>query len=267
LFGHLNVDHFSFLDADDIDMSIKESTATSSGITLFDMLIADFSEIPSPLEEIHYDNYAVVNTNAAIVPNPYIPSFRVFAYNITGLSSAAKDISSDPYLQTTKAAWRRRSLNHEHARELKKPKCQRKEYRNTWRCHFDKPWYSDGESPSRSNSLWSPLGYAQFYMPRLAEFDQTHDPEFELEYMTFPLSGIHPDEEAQDTTNHRYVIPLRLLPAELRQPGTAVKPKYTPYELDDLTIPSWLDLATRLAKEKKLQKKFKGYMYMGGEES
>lgn len=142
-------------------MSTKESTVTSSGITLFDMLIADFSEIPSPLKEIHYDNYAVVNTNAAIVPNPYIPSFRIFAYNITGLSSAAKDISSDPYLQMTKEAWRRRSLNHEHARELKKPKCERKKYRNTWRCHFDKPWYSDSESPSRSNSLWSPLGYAQ----------------------------------------------------------------------------------------------------------
>jgi endopolyphosphatase len=104
-------------------------------------------------------------------------------------------------------------------------------------------------------------------MPRLAEFDQTHDPEYELEYMTFPLSGIHPNEEAQDTTNHRYVIPLRLLPAELRQPGMAVKLKYTPYELDDLTIPSWLDLATRLAKEKKLQTRFKEYMYMGGKES
>jgi len=268
LFGHLNTDHFSLLDADDIDMSTTESTTpTSTGTTLFDMLIADFSEIPSPLEEIHYDNYAVVNTNAAIVPNPYIPSFRVFTYNITGLSSPVKDISSDPYLQTTKAAWRRRSLNHEHVRELKKPKCESKEYRNTWRCHFGKPWYSDSESPSRSNSLWSPLGYAQFYMPRLAEFDQTHDPEYELEYMTFPLSGIHPDAEALDTTNHRYVIPLQLLPAELRQSSTVMKLKYTPYELDDLTIPSWLDLATRLAKEKKLQARFKEYMYMGGKES
>lgn len=103
-------------------------------------------------------------------------------------------------------------------------------------------------------------------MPRLEQFDQTHDPEFELEYMTFPLSGIHPDEEAQDRTNHRYVIPLRLLPEELRKPG-AVESEYTPYQLDDLTIPSWLDFATRLAKEKELQIRFKEFMYLGGKES
>ncbi|KAG1735733.1 Metallo-dependent phosphatase-like protein [Suillus paluster] len=260
LFGHLNVDHFSFLDADDIGMDM--SAEIFSGSTIFETLIADFLEIPEPLEETHYDNYAVVNVNAAIVPNPYIPSFRVFAYNTTGLSGFARDVGSDPYLQTTKATRRRRALNDKQVRASKKPMCELK----TWKCQFDKPWHSDSESPSRSNSLWSPLGYAQFYMPRLEEFDQTHHPEFELEYMTFPLSGLHPDEAAQDITNHQYVIPLRLLPEELRQSGT-VESVYTPYELDDLTIPSWLDLATRLTKEKDLRLRFKEFMYMGGEES
>lgn len=261
LYGHLNVDHFSFLDADDIDMSIK----TSSSNTLFRTLIADFSEIPEPLEDTHYDSYAVVNVNSAIVPNPYIPSFRIFTYNTTGLSGFVKDIGSDPYLQTMKATQRRRALNHEQVRASKKPKCERKKSRNTWRCHFDKPWHSDSESPSRRNSLWSPLGFAQFYMPRLAEFNQTHDPEFELEYMTFPLSSLHLDEEAQNITHHQYVIPLRFLPEELHQPG-AVDSGYTPYELNDLTIPSWLDLATRLTKDKKLRSRFKEFMYMGSVE-
>lgn len=151
---------FSLLDVDDID--IDDSSKASSGSTLFDTLIADFSQIPEPLEEIHYDNYVVMNINSAIVPHPYIPSFRVFTYNITGLSSAAvRDISSDSYLQMTKATWRRRALQHEQVHTLKKAKCKRKKYRNTWRCHFGKPWHSDSESPSRSNSLWSPLGYAQ----------------------------------------------------------------------------------------------------------
>lgn len=261
LYGHLNVDHFSFMDADEIDMS----TEISSSRTIFETLIADFSEIPEPLEDTHYDNYAVVNVNAAIVPNPYIPSFRVFTYNTTGLSGFAKDIGSDPYLQTIKATQRRRALNHEQVRAFTEPKCEREEYRNSWRCQFDKPRHSDSESPSRRNSLWSPTGFAQFYMPRLAEFDQTHDPEFELEYMTFPLSRLHPNQEAQDITNHQYVIPLRLLPEELRQPG-AVESVYTPYKLDDLTIPSWLDLATRLTKDEELRLKFKEFMYMGGVE-
>jgi len=103
-------------------------------------------------------------------------------------------------------------------------------------------------------------------MPRLEEFDQAHNPDFELEYMTFPLSGIHPNEETLDITDHQYVIPLRLLPEELRQPG-GVESEYTPYELDDLTIPSWLNFATRLAKEKELQIRFKEFMYMGGKQS
>ncbi|KAG1836936.1 Metallo-dependent phosphatase-like protein [Suillus subalutaceus] len=262
LYGHLNIDHFSFLKADEIDMSIK----TSSSSTLFRTLITDFSEIPEPLEDTQYDNYAVVNVNSAIVPNPYIPSFRIFTYNTTGLARFVKDIGSDPYLETMKATQRQRALNHEQVHAFKKkPKCERKKSRNTWRCHFDKPWHSDSESPSRRNSLWSPLGFAQFYMPRLAEFDQTHDPEFELEYMTFPLSTLHLDEEAQNITNHQYVIPLRLLPEELRQPG-AVESEYTPYELNDLTIPSWLDLATRLTKNKKLRSRFKEFMYLGGVE-
>ncbi|KAG0698681.1 Metallo-dependent phosphatase-like protein [Suillus ampliporus] len=258
LYGHLNIDHFSLLDADDIDMY----TETSSRSTIFETLMADFAEIPEPLEETHYDNYAVVNVNAAIVPNPYIPSFRIFAYNTTGLSGFARDIGSDPYLQATKADRRRRALDDKQVRAVKRPKCESK----TWGCQFDKPWHSDNESPSRRNSLWSPLGYAQFYMPRLGEFDETHHPEFELEYMTFPLSGLHPDEAAQDVTDHQYVIPLRHLPEELRKPG-AVESLYTPYELEDLTIPSWLDLATRLTKETELQLRFKEFMYMGGEES
>jgi len=261
LYGHLNVDHFSFLDADEINMSSK----TSSRGTLFETLIADFSEIPAPLEDTRYDDYAVVNVNAAIVPNPYIPSFRIFTYNITGLSTLTKDIGSDPYLQTIKATQRRRALNHEQVRTFKKPKCEYKKFRNAWRCQPDKPWHSDSESPSRRNSLWSPLGFAQFYMPRLEEFDQTHDPEFELEYMTFPLSSLHPDEETQNITNHQYIIPLQLLPEELREPG-AVESEYTPYELNDLTIPSWLDLATRLTKNKELRLRFKEFMYMGGVE-
>lgn len=264
LYGHQNIDHFSFLDADDIDMSAETlPTGTLSSSTLFDTLIADFSEIPEPLEDVHYDKYAVVNVNAAIVPNPYIPSFRIFTYNTTGLSGFAKDIGSDPYLQMIKATQRQRALNHEPVHVLKKPKCERKKFRKTWRCQFDKPWHSDSQSPSRRNSLWSPLGFAQFYMPRLAEFNESHGPKFDLEYMTFPLSNLHPDEETQDNTTHQYVIPLRLLPEELRQPG-AVESEYTPYELNDLTIPSWLDLATRLAKDKELRSRFKEFMYMGG---
>jgi len=152
---------FSLLDADEINMYTEDSPEISSKSTIFETLIADFSEIPVPLKEIHYDHYSVVNTNAAIVPNPYLPSFRVFAYNITGLSSAVKDIRYDPYLQTTKAAWRRRALNNDSVREANKPKCEHSKHRDTWRCHFGKPWHSDSESPSRSNSLWSPLGYAQ----------------------------------------------------------------------------------------------------------
>lgn len=99
-------------------------------------------------------------------------------------------------------------------------------------------------------------------MPKLNKYDETQEPKFELEYLTYSLSSLHPGLGEPP-------VPLKNLPRSLRKPGVITKSKFAPYGQRDLTIPSWLDLAGKLGKprEKKLRKQFKRYMYMGGEET
>lgn len=65
-----------------------------------------------------------------------------------------------------------------------------------------------------------------------------------------------------------YPFPLRNLPGSLRN-ATVSESKYAPYGMKDLTIGSWMELARRLGDGKhgkKLRKRFKRYMYFGGDE-
>lgn len=82
--------------------------------------------------------------------------------------------------------------------------------------------------------------------------------------MTFRPQDLHPHN---NETHFNYPVPLRNLPKSLRN-DTVTKSKYAPYRMKDLTIPSWIDLARNLAdpKAKKLRKKFKKFMFMGGTE-
>lgn len=90
----------------------------------------------------------------------------------------------------------------------------------------------------------------------------THPPKFKLEYLTFDPTALHPQN---NESRFHYPVPLQHLPRSLRN-STVTISKYAPYRMNDLTIPSWLCLARKLAKSKKLRKRFKEYMFMGGEE-
>lgn len=104
-------------------------------------------------------------------------------------------------------------------------------------------------------------------MPHLKAANETHQPDFILEYLTFQPSQLHPTEGSDGRDSFAYPIPLHHLPRSLRN-SSVTESKYTPYKLPDLTIPSWVKLARRIAdpKHKKLQKRFRKYMYLGGEE-
>lgn len=98
-------------------------------------------------------------------------------------------------------------------------------------------------------------------MPKLAAANKTHTPKFRLEYVTFKADMLHP---AANQTDFNYPIPLKRLPHGLRNISSASN-SYMPYEMEDLTIPSWLQLAKRLGDtgNKKLRRRFKKYMFMG----
>lgn len=259
LFGHLNVDHFYFVEAADLNVSPKEDIMPSHSFegTIFEELMTDFGALVKASGHLNYDDYAVVSVSPSLVPNPYLPSFRVFSYNISGLGSTTVGaVGEDEYLLMTKKdrASRWKHLPYRHGDDGNDGRqCMGAGYRDSWRCKLH-PWRSDSHAPSRQNTLWTPLGYAQYYIP---ELDKKDEPKFKLEYLTFPISSLQLAEEP---------VPLRNLPKSLREAGVT-ESELAPYGLPDLTIPSWLDLACKLGKprEKKLRKRFKKYMYMGGE--
>ncbi|TFY83609.1 hypothetical protein EWM64_g409 [Hericium alpestre] len=264
LYGHMNNDHFFFVEADDlkfssmVDISRARNDTGAGAVAhgdLYDDLLKDFDALPQKNKETDYDDYGVVNVSPSVVPNPYLPSFRVFSYNITGA-----DVSTPAGLDDD---LKKRKHGHRHGDGSRDAYCKKPAYRGSWRCHLKEPWHSDPDSPSRRNTLWSPLGYAQYYIDEEQLVDTSRKPKFKLEYLTYPLDRLHP-EAPEVADNFTYPVPLRNLPKSLRN-STKTKSKFAPYRLPDLTIPSWVKLARKLAdpSKKKLRRKFKQYMYMG----
>ena len=238
---------------------------------LFETLIQDFSTLPKSANDIKYEDYAVVNVGPSVVPNPYVPTFRIFSYNITEAN--------------VKSAKKRKHGHRRGDQGNKTTQCESDEYKDTWWCHLDNPWYSDPTAPSRSNGRLTPLGYAQvryiknitamyfvfmminqYYIPGLEEANKTHPPKFKLEYLTYRLDALHPDPERDSGEKFTYPVPPKLLPKSLRKPGVT-KSKYTHYKMKDLTIASWIRFGRRLIDETKLQRRFRKYMFAGGKEA
>jgi len=225
------------------------------------VLLKDFSELP---EDVDYGDYAVINVSPSVVP-AYFPSFRVFTYNA---STEAVKGALERRERRDRGETFGRPPPHGHRKpDRSKPRekqCKKAQYKNSWRCHFSKDsWHSDPEAPSRKNGLMSPLGFAQYYLPDLEKASKKHTPEWELEYMTYGLSTL----EKNGTDESQEVIPEENLPKSLRNGGGG---KYAPYSMEDLTIPSWIELAKKLGdgENRKLRKKFRKYMFMGhGEET
>ncbi|KAF4619842.1 hypothetical protein D9613_005070 [Agrocybe pediades] len=264
LFGHMNVDHFFFLEAVDLEIfpdkkavirNDDEMEISGEG-GLFDTLIEEFGALPKSPK---LADYAVVNVAPSVVPNPFLPAFRVFSYNIS-------DTAHETILRNRRKPKKPSKRKHGHNRDGQRNRtehCRSEEYQDTWRCHLDQPLDSDPDSPSRRNQLFTPLGYAQYYAPGLAQANKTHGPQFELEYLTYRVEALHPDGGAEK--GFQYPVPLRHLPEELREAGVG-KSKYLPYKMRDLTIGSWIRLAREIAddKRRKLRKRFRKYMSVGG---
>jgi endopolyphosphatase len=116
---------------------------------LYYSLIDDFGELPKK-GKTDLDNYGVVNVSPSVVPNPYLPSFRIYTYNITHAGD-----------NTNMKKKKKRKHGHRRGEGNKAELCKKKANKDSWRCKLDKPWHSDPDAPSRTNTLWSPLGYAQ----------------------------------------------------------------------------------------------------------
>ncbi|WVF68665.1 hypothetical protein IAT40_003436 [Kwoniella sp. CBS 6097] len=305
LFGHMNIDHFFFIDVDELEAtpvsksksksklkmrskahlsssssSFSNSTTSSfdylpplgpslssdgevrtmGGQTLMEELRKDFEDMPSK-KDIKLKDYIAVNVAASVIPT-YLPGVRVFSYNITGLDEDR--VNDDVFFRQSPGSTvleeddgegdededrdRDRDSNEEYfvkgdiGTDMKKdrrpghrhgrPKsdCSRPENEDKPHCVFKhKPRYYNKNSPSRSNKPLSPLGYTQFYLPKVNK--QTEEvPEWFVEYTTFERDVLYPSSKEQEGGHRRndngsdienemgewgqpYPIPLHLLPA------------------------------------------------------
>ncbi|EMD40704.1 hypothetical protein CERSUDRAFT_111287 [Gelatoporia subvermispora B] len=268
-FGHMNADHFFFLEANDLSNEPRRTNDTDSDKVgtlkkrkaLYNGLLQDFSELPKSSQNTNHGDYGVVNVSPSVVPNPYLPSFRIFTYNTTGTPYHPGHFGDEDREQLVTGGGDS-LLTAQRLRDGEAAGCDERGNNSTQACR-SRNWHSSPQSPSRSNRLWTLLGYAQYYLPKLENSDEKRRPKYKLEYMTYPVAKLHPPEAASEAKFH-YPIPLKQLPRSLRN-ATIKESKFAPYGMADLTIPSWLELARRLgdSAETKLRKRFKKYMYMG----
>lgn len=189
------------------------------------------------------------------------------------LASAYADLRStlDDWLHgPSQTSIKKKGRKGGHRHHRKKDDCRRPENEDKPHCTFKhKPRYADPNSPSRRNSMLSPLGYTQFFMPNLDK--QTKEPPtWEIEYSTFKLKTLVGDANGTMGSNQQAPpIPLHMLPGYDEFKATKKAPKalrrIVPFGMRDLTIASYTRLARRLAEDKKLWKRFKDLMCVDGD--
>jgi endopolyphosphatase len=206
------------------------------------------------------------------------------SYNVTGIDLDDDDLVAEDRRKKKNNGKKKKGGGHRHG---KKPKtdCDKPEHEDQPHCKFrSKPRYFSPESPSRMNQKFTPLGYAQFYVPDLDK--QTEEPpKWELEYATYDVEGLlrggYNGTDGEDTG--RQPVPWHLLPGfgevdivalnkEKDGGGRRDKDdggmkkfrktlqKYTPFKMSDLTIPNYIALAKELADDTPLWNKFARFM-------
>ncbi|KAF8739244.1 hypothetical protein AX14_010407 [Amanita brunnescens Koide BX004] len=177
LYGHMNVDFFAYLGTDDLQIISQEATQmrqdTFKHDDLYDALLEEFASLPEPGEDVNLDDFAIINVSPSVVPHPYVPAFRVYSYNVTGDKGHGTSVLK-----------RRNHRRHRGQYGDKETECSKDEWRSSWKCHLNDTWSSNPGSPSRISQRWTPVGYAQWYIPHLDLAGLGRPPIFELEYTT-----------------------------------------------------------------------------------
>ncbi|GAA5892951.1 hypothetical protein JCM5296_003390 [Sporobolomyces johnsonii] len=182
LYGHMNLDHFSFLSTSDfLSSSLSPSSPPSSPLSasldpwtpstlsssLSATLRALYSALPSTPKkrEKHAHEYSVVHVSPSVI-STYLPSVRVWEYNTTrpraveGAGVAPEDDEEDDD-EEEEEGWLPSLLRllPERLQKLKK----KKKHHHT--PSHSLPYPSTPSSPSRTSTFLTPLSYTQFHIP------------------------------------------------------------------------------------------------------
>lgn len=310
LYGHMNQDHFSLIDADDVrpDWSpssrVRRDEPIRALASLDDQLLSQFKRLPKR-KKTELDRYAVVNVAPSVVPT-YQPAIRVWTYNVSEASVQAEPTCDKDAASRFRSAVRRLQLPLVPDRWLRAPCMDAAE-----------------RAPIRSNRFLSPLAYTQFFvrLPRAnkhggygpgkkgkasKEKGGARPPlHWEVEYTTATRERFL--EAAVGEGIRPLLFPKELAPEGLANITTAEIPfllaeadreddepeddaeeddpeddkshngaagvsvvkkkgkrrrwkKLVPWQMEELTLGSWIELARRLGKGKKAWSTFRRFM-------
>lgn len=255
--------------------------------------LQDSWDLLPPVTDLKYKDYAVMNVGPSVIPT-YIPSARIFSYNITGVT-----LEADSQVMFINLPPDEEDEEDLAEIEITKKDCKKPENEDKPRCAFkNKPRYSSPESPSRSNKPLSALGYTQFFLPTIEK--QNKQPAYQIEYSTFKPKSLLPEALSGVPLTQPPPVPYHLLPGydpsiERLSPedlssldddesadslvkgkkGKKGDPKakflkeikrITPWKMNDLTIKSYVKFARTLMEDKKKWKKFVHFMFVSSGE-
>jgi len=155
IFGHMNIDHFAYVGTRDLQHPKEEESWFSKKKDLYRLLMRSFDRLEEP-SQLDLDAFSVIHTSPSVVPNPYLPSLRIWGYNVSGL-----DVVGLNEKTASNTSGLKKGKPPRHGRPSKK-RCKRREDKFKWWCQLpERPWYSDENAPSRKNGPLTPLGYVQ----------------------------------------------------------------------------------------------------------
>ena len=186
----------TLLSATPFHSETNQNIAKKKHHQLLDELLEEFQGLPKS-SKINKDDFIVINVSPSVVPT-YYPSIRVYTYNSTALATAAYipagggargsgtlsqyDLEADPteteqfVIHPIQGSRKRYDpsgvplflfpVDSDFVPRLslrinKELDCRLAKYRNKKPCRLKKPRYANETSPSRMNTLWTPLGYSQ----------------------------------------------------------------------------------------------------------
>ncbi|EEB88450.1 hypothetical protein MPER_13710, partial [Moniliophthora perniciosa FA553] len=125
----MNADHFFFVEAIDLELEINpQRSKITANSDLYQALIEDFGQLPS-LKKVNLDRFGVINVSPPAVPNPYLPTFRIFSYNVSGYELAHEQ-------KKKKGGGGRKPGHHRGDHGDKSALCKGKPYSTKWKYHL-----------------------------------------------------------------------------------------------------------------------------------
>ncbi|BGO93180.1 hypothetical protein NBRC10512_007569 [Rhodotorula toruloides] len=249
LFGHMNVDFFSFLQDSDTSQPARSACSSRSSSSpapndlralsssLLSSTYSLYSHLP-PSHKTHEKDYAPVYVSPSVIPT-YLPGVRVWEYNATDEggemwrkireeqdADLEEDGEGESWLDRVRTWVGRRGKK---GRRGGKGKGRSKRPPRNPDRPPRPPRHSSPHAPTRKNTYLTPLSYTQYYLSLEAleeanaaaaerargnETDQLEPPKWELMYTT--LSTTELARRLSDESTRDPLFPSSLLPPPIR---------------------------------------------------